>query len=123
MSRVSTAGSRWRSLYGRWYLRHSALVYLLVRVALSMALAWAKQPVRGAEVAVLVVVLVPFVTWVDRVPRATRTLMANLGFTRAELLLATALVSAALEPLMQGVTIPVLASLLGGVAVVLGFGQ
>lgn len=123
MSRVTTAGTRWRSLYGRWYLRHSALVYLLVRVTLTMALAWARQPVRGIEVAVLVVCLAPFVTWVDRVPRATRVLMANLGFTRGELLLATALVSAALEPIMQAAAIPVLASIVGGMTLALGFGR
>ena len=112
MSRVSTAGARWRSLYGRWYLRHSALTYLLVRVVLTLALAWAKQPVMGPDVGVGIVLIVPFVVWTDRLPRATRTLMSNLGFTRAELTLSTLLVAAACEPLMQLVAVPVLGAAL-----------
>lgn len=112
MSRVTTAGSRWGSLYGRWYLRHSALTYLLVRVVLTLALAWAKQPVMGADVGVGMVLIVPFVTWMDRLPRAMRTLMSNLGFTRGELLLATLLVAAACEPVMQLVVVPVLGAAL-----------
>lgn len=111
MSRVTTAGSRWTSLFGRWYLRHAVVTYLLVRVVLTLALAWAKQPVMGADVGAGMVLVAPIVMWMDRLPRATRGLMSNLGFTQVELMVVPLLVAAACEALMQLVVPPALGAL------------
>jgi F0F1-type ATP synthase assembly protein I len=102
----SIPARRWTSVFVRWHLRHAAIVSVVVRLLLSMALAWIlfmsdaapdTSVFYGADTALLAVTLTVAVATLDRKRIGANDLMANLGYSRSVQVVMTAIPALLLE--------------------------
>lgn len=96
---------RLSSPFVQWQLRHAAVTAIGTRLVLTMALAWAQSgrahadgsAFRGADTALIAILLATIVATFDRGRIGASTLMANLGYSRSVQAFVTAIPATVIE--------------------------